>query len=123
MADEKLQLWVQVKLYLEANGKTWENEYEKLDNIQLRDLGDGNTFINRWDVDGLAQPTNDQLAAVATQAQKDSNNIVAVKKRKQEYPELGDIIDALFKKEAGDSTEWDALVTARAATKTKYAKE
>ena len=123
MADEKLQLWVQVKLYLEANGKTWENEFETLNNIQLRDLGDGTAFINRWDVDGLAKPTNDQLAALATQAQKDSNNIVAVKKRKQEYPELGDIIDALFKKEAGDSTEWDALATKRAATKTKHAKE
>ena len=40
-----------------------------------------------------------------------------------EYPTIGDVIDALVKKEDGDSTEWDAIVTARAAVKTKYPKE
>ena len=40
-----------------------------------------------------------------------------------EYPNLGDIIDALGKKEEGDSTEWDAIVIARAAVKTKHPKE
>ena len=42
--------------------------------------------------------------------------------RRREYPKVGDVIDALFKKEAGNSTEWDALVTSRANTKTKYPK-
>jgi len=37
--------------------------------------------------------------------------------------EVGDVIDALVKKEDGDSTEWDAIVTARAAVKTKHPKE
>ena len=44
-------------------------------------------------------------------------------KRKLEYPTVGDMVDALVKKEAGSSTEWDELVTARAAVKTKYPKE
>ena len=44
-------------------------------------------------------------------------------KRKIEYPPLGEILDALFKKEAGDSTEWDALTVRREAIKTKYPKE
>ena len=48
------QLYTKVKLYLEDNSKTWEEEKDKLDNIQLLDLGDGNTFINRWEVSGLA---------------------------------------------------------------------
>ena len=39
-----------------------------------------------------------------------------------EYPSLGDVIDALVKKEGGDSTEWDAIVTAREAVKTKHPK-
>ena len=39
-----------------------------------------------------------------------------------EYPSLGDVIDALVKKENGDSTEWDAIVIARAAVKTKHPK-
>ena len=43
-------------------------------------------------------------------------------KRIREYPKYGDVIDALFKKEAGDSSEWDALVTSRTNTKNKYPK-
>ena len=43
-------------------------------------------------------------------------------KRILEYPSLGDVIDALVKKEGGDSTEWDAIVTAREAVKTKHPK-
>ena len=39
-----------------------------------------------------------------------------------ESPSLGDVIDALVKKEGGDSTEWDAIVTAREAVKTKHPK-
>ena len=39
-----------------------------------------------------------------------------------EYPSLGDVIDALVNKEGGDSTEWDAIVTAREAVKTKHPK-
>ena len=54
------KLNTKVKLYLEANSKTWEEEKDKLDNIQLLDLGDGNAFINRWDVSGLAKPTDEQ---------------------------------------------------------------
>jgi hypothetical protein len=44
-------------------------------------------------------------------------------RRLLEYPTVGDVIDALVKKENGDSTEWDALVAAREAVKTKYPKE
>ena len=44
-------------------------------------------------------------------------------RRLLEYPTVGDVIDALVKKENGDSTEWDVLVAAREAVKTKYPKE
>ena len=44
-------------------------------------------------------------------------------RRLLEYPSVGDVIDALVKKEGGDSSEWDAIVTARAAVKTKRPKE
>ena len=43
-------------------------------------------------------------------------------KRILEYPSLGDVIDALVKKEDGDSTEWDAIVIARESVKTKHPK-
>ena len=44
-------------------------------------------------------------------------------KRILEFPSLGDVIDALVKKEGGDSSEWDAIVVAREAVKTKHPKE
>ena len=43
-------------------------------------------------------------------------------KRILEYPSIGDVIDALVKKEGGASTECDAIVTAREAVKTKHPK-
>lgn len=43
--------------------------------------------------------------------------------RSLEYPPLGDVIDALFKKEAGDATEWNAIAESRTATKNKYPKQ
>ena len=60
-------------------------------------------------VSDLAKPTDDQLKALESQAQTIDDNNFAIKNRKKEYPAIGDIIDALFKKEAGDSSEWDAL--------------
>ena len=116
------KLNTKVKLYLEANSKTWEEEKYELDNIQLLDLGDGNAFINRWDVSGLAKPTDEQLNALEAEAQTIDDNNLASKKRKWEYPSLGDIADAIFKKEAGDSTEFDALATKRTTIKNKYTK-
>ena len=56
-----------------------------------------------------------KLASLSSAYFMDNN--LAIKNRKKEYPALGDIIDALFKKEAGDSSEWDALATKRATTK------
>ena len=44
-------------------------------------------------------------------------------RRLLEYPSVGGVIGALVKKEGGDSSEWDAIVTARAAGKTKHPKE
>lgn len=43
--------------------------------------------------------------------------------REQKHPEVGDVIDALFKKlDEGDSTEWDALAQKRREIKSKYPK-
>ena len=44
-------------------------------------------------------------------------------RRKREYPSVSDIVDALFKKEAGDSSEWDALAAERQTVKNNHPKE
>ena len=37
--------------------------------------------------------------------------------RRKAFPRLGDVIDAIFKKEGGDSTEFDTLASQRQAVK------
>ena len=54
-----------VKLYLEANSKTWEGEFKKGDTYHII-FNDDETGFTKWDVDGLAQPTADQIASYET---------------------------------------------------------
>lgn len=75
-----------------------------------KDCSNDNVKIN-WTFNA-----NNSVSAPVETAATYAENIV------REYPQLGDVIDALFKKEAGDSSEWNALVTSRANTKTKYPK-
>lgn len=44
-------------------------------------------------------------------------------KRRAEYPELGDVIDALLKAERGDSQELDEIIALRNEIKRKYPKD
>ena len=71
---------------------------------------------------GKAKPTDEQLNALESQATTLENNSIAIYNRLKEYPSLGDVVDAIFKKEAGDSTEFDALATKRTTIKNKYTK-
>ena len=50
------QLSTKVKLYLEANSKTWDKA-----KVELQDDGDG-AYIKLWDYD-IAQPTAEQIAS------------------------------------------------------------
>lgn len=113
------QLSTKVKLYCEANSKVADFS----NNVILQDDSDGNgPYIKSWNIEGLAKPTDEQLASYETAGNTAESNALAIGNRVSEYPSLGDVVDAIFKKEAGDSTEFDALATARAAVKSKYPK-
>jgi hypothetical protein len=92
------------------------------DEVKLQDDGSG-PYIAFWS-DSLAKskPTDDALNALSSEANTLKNNRIAISNRLSEYPSLGDMIDAICKKEAGDSTEFDSLATKRAATKSKFPK-
>ena len=105
--------------YLEANSKTLDAEKN---NIQLQN-DTGTDYIKSWNVSGLAEPTDEQLATYNSSATTEENNNVAISNRLNEYPSIGDIADAIFKKEAGDATEFNSLATKRQAIKDKYPKE
>ena len=54
------QLKTKIKLYLEANSKTWDGT-----KVSLQDNSDGNgAFISSWSYDRLAQPTAEQIASM-----------------------------------------------------------
>tara|TARA_Y100001951_G_C11106111_1_gene164802 strand:- start:63 stop:401 length:339 start_codon:yes stop_codon:yes gene_type:complete len=109
------QLSSKIRKYLDR-----EVDFEK-DVLLQDDLVDGvsNPYIKEWNV-AEAQPTQEQLDAL--DATTLENNTAAIANRKWEYPSLGDVVDAIFKKEAGDSTEFDSLAIKRQATKNKYTK-
>ena len=77
------QLYTKVKLYLEANSKTWEAEQ---DNIKLQNDSNGlGDYIHTWNVDGLTKPTDEQLATYNSSATTEENNHIVIRNRQSEY--------------------------------------
>ena len=74
-------LKTKVKLYLEANSKTWEAEQ---DNILLQNDGSGD-YINTWNVSDLSKPTDTQLNSYETAGNTEEANNVIIAQRKKEY--------------------------------------
>ena len=99
-------LYTKIKLYLEANSKTWDAEEN---NIELRDNSDGlGPFVHNWNVDGLAEPTAEQLNALESQATTSESNHVVRETRKIAYGDIGDQLDEIYK----DIDAWKTRVQA-----------
>ena len=95
-------LYTKVKLYLEANSKTWLNEEN---NITLRNEGSGD-YIHTWNVSGLAKPTDEQLATYESSAQTEENNNVIRHTRRTAYGDIGEQLDEIYK----DIDAWKARI-------------
>ena len=75
------QLYTKVKKYLEANSKTWEAEKS---NILLQN-DTGTDYIKSWNVSGLTEPTDEQLATYESSATTEENNQNIILTRKSLY--------------------------------------
>ena len=100
------QYKTKIKLYLEANSKTWDR-----DKISLQNNSDGNgDFISSWTYDGLEKPTADQLASYESAGNTDETLQGVLNTRASAYPDLREQLDLLYKDMAadkGDKTgEW-----------------
>jgi len=105
-------LYTKVKLYLEANSKTWD-----ISKVSLQDDGSG-AYIKIFNYDGLAKPTTEQLATYESAANAEEALNTVYNNRRSEYPNHNDCIHALL--DGGDTlTELQAK---RQATKLKYPK-
>ena len=97
-----VQLYTKVKLYLEANSKTWEAEQG---NIVLQNDGSGD-YIKSWNVDGLDKPTNSQLASYETAGKTEEANHKIRQTRKTAYGDIGEQLDEIYK----DIDAWKARI-------------
>jgi len=85
-------LYTKVKLYLEANSKTWDDER---DNILLENTGSG-AYIKNWSVSGLAKPADSKIASYETAGNAAEALSGVLAKRKTEYKDFGHQLDLLY---------------------------
>ena len=65
--------------------------------VKLQDDGSG-SYIKEWNISSeKAKPTDDQLNALASQAQTLENNEVIRNTRKNSYGDIGEQLDLLYK--------------------------
>ena len=95
-------LYTKVKLYLEANSKTWDDEQN---NILLENTGSG-SYIKTWNVSGLDKPTDSQLASYETAGNTEESNNNVRSTRKIAYGDIGDQLDEIYK----DIDAWKARI-------------
>ena len=96
-----------VKLYCEANSKV--ANFGSNGNVQLQDDSDGNgPYIASWNVTGLAQPTDADLATYDAAATTDETNNTVKNTRKTAYGDIGDQLDEIYK----DIDAWKVRIKA-----------
>ena len=102
------QLNNKIKIYL-------DREVDFFKDVILQDDGDG-AYIKEWNV-AEAQPTDEQLNALESQANtlEASNQVIA--NRKAEYPSIEELVVALY-----DTEDKLAIENKRKAVKDKYPK-
>ena len=105
------QLYTKIKLYLEANSETWNEE-----KVSLQNNSDGNgDFIASWSYD-IAKPTTEQLASYETASDTEEALQVVLNNRKNDYPSIADQLDKIYH---SGIEEWKKVIK---TTKDKYPK-
>lgn len=104
-------LSTKIKKYLNANGIT-DIDF-KNDVVVMSDHS--GIYISEWNIEGVAKPTDEQLATYETAADDEEYNNSQISKRIAEYGEWKDQLDEIY-------TDIDAWKTRIASIKTKYPK-
>jgi len=93
-----------IKLYCEANGKEVKFDPD-IGNVHVKDDGEGE-YIKIWNVEGLDQPTDEQLNSYeeAGNVEQSNNHVRAT--RKAAYGDIGDQLDEIYK----DIDAWKARI-------------
>ena len=87
-------LSTKIKMYCDANGVS---EVDFMKDVMLQDDSDGNgAYIKEWNLD-IAQPTDAQLSAQETAANKEEANAQVRSTRKAAYGDIGEQLDEIYK--------------------------
>ena len=98
-------LATKIKLYCEANSKT--ANFGSDGNVSLQDDSNGQgPYIKSWSVDGLAKPTDEQIASYETAGNTEESNNTVRATRKAAYGDIGEQLDEIFK----DIDAWKARI-------------
>ena len=98
------QLYTKVKLYIEANSKTWEDT-----KVKLANFSDGNgDFISFWDYD-FAKPNDSKIAEYETAGNTAETLQAVLNKRASEYPSIPDQLDKIYHE---GIDEWKKVIKA-----------
>ena len=103
------QLYTKVKLYLEANSKTWDET-----KVSLQNDGAGD-YIKSWTYD-IAQPTVEQIALYETVSNTAEDLQTVLNNRANNYPSIKDQLDKIYH---SGIDEWKKVIK---TTKDKYPK-
>ena len=106
------QLSQKIKLYAAANGVA-SVVFEE--DVKLRDAGSG-PYIYEWNIDGLAEPTAEQIASYETAGNTAETLFGVLSTRANEYPSIADQLDDIYH---NGIDAWKATIK---TTKDKYPK-
>ena len=96
-------LSTKIKMYCDANGVS---EVDFMKDVMLQDDSDGNgAYIKEWNLD-IAQPTDAQLSAQETAANKEEANNNVRNTRRIAYGDIGEQLDEIYK----DIDAWKARI-------------
>ena len=96
-------LSTKIKMYCDANGVS---EVDFMKDVKLQDDSDGKgAYIKEWNLD-IAQPTDAQLSAQESAANKEEANAQVRSTRKAAYGDIGEQLDEIYK----DIDSWKARI-------------
>ena len=88
------QLNTKIKEYCKANGVS---DVDFMYDVRLQDDSNGQgAYIKEWNIEGLAQPTDEQLASYETAANTAESNAQVDATRRQAYGSWNDQLDEIF---------------------------
>ena len=91
-------LFTKTKLYIEANSKTWDDT-----KVSLQNDGAGD-YIKTFTYDGLAQPTDEQLASYETAGNAAETNAGIDATRRTQYLSWQQQMEMIYKDQKNGTT-------------------